>query len=133
MSNTASIGNNAFGFEAFLNQSSIELRRAERYRVFVTLIKFDLSVLDRLFPERSSTVLEGMVDLAQRQIRASDMISSAKRSIALLIPETPRQGAEITCRRLSELFREKLSDLAETVVEDVIPLEMASFPDTAGA
>lgn len=119
--------------DTFLNLGGIELQRAERYRVFVTVIRFDLSVLDRLFPERSSEMLQEMVHFAQEQIRGSDMISSTKRSIALLIPETPRQGAEVTSRRLSELFRQQLSTLAKTEIEEVIPLEMASYPDSAGA
>lgn len=127
------IGNNAFQMEAFLNLSGIELRRAERYRVFVTLILFDLSMLDELFEDLSPKILDEIVEYARERIRGSDIISSTKRSIALLIPETPRQGAEITSRRLSEQIRQRLSDLANKDIEEVIPLEMASFPDTAGA
>ena len=124
---------NSFLIDAFLNLGGIELKRAERYRVFVTMIRFDLSVIDKLFPEKSESVLNEMVNFAQSKIRGSDMISSTQRSIAILIPETPRQGAEVTSRRLSEMFRQRLSEMATSEIEDVIPLEMASYPDTAGA
>lgn len=133
MSSEAISYSNAFGIDTFLNLGEIELKRAERYRVFVTMIRFDLSVIDRLFPEKSDSVLNEMVNFAQSKIRGSDMISSTHRSIAILIPETPRQGAEVTSRRLSELFRERLSEIATKEIEEVIPLEMASYPDTAGA
>lgn len=133
MSSESTSHSNSFMMDIFLNLGGIELKRAERYRVFVTMLRFDLSVIDRLFPEKSDAILDEMVTFAQGQIRGSDMISSTHRSIAILIPETPRQGAEITSRRLSELFRERLSKIATKEIDEVIPLEMASYPDTAGA
>ena len=133
MSSEATSHSNSFMIDTFLNLGGIELKRAERYRVFVTMIRFDLSVIDRLFPDRSESVLNEMVSFAQSKIRGSDMISSTHRSIAILIPETPRQGAEVTSKRLSEMFRKRLSEIATNEIEEVIPLEMASYPDTAGA
>lgn len=124
---------NLYNVDTFLNQTSIELKRAERYRVFVTLIVFDLSFLDEMFGDRKPEVLDSIVKLAQSSIRGSDIISHINGSMALLIPETPRQGAEITSRRLSSLIRAKVSEFAGCDVEDIIPLEMASYPDTAGA
>jgi hypothetical protein len=129
----AAMTNNLFKIGSFLNQTSIELQRAERYRVFVTLMLFDLSLLGDLFGERRSEVLDSIVKLTQSSIRASDIISSIDGYIALLIPETPRQGAEVTSRRLSDLIRAKLSEISGREIDEIIPLEMVSFPDTAGA
>jgi hypothetical protein len=133
MSSEAASHNNKFVIDTFLNLGDIELKRAERYRVFVTMIRFDLSVIDRLFPENANAILDQIVDFAQGKIRGSDMISSTSRSIAILIPETPRQGAEVTSRRLRDLLKERLSEMADKDVADTIPLELASYPDTAGA
>ncbi|HQL23257.1 MAG TPA: hypothetical protein PKY95_02450, partial [candidate division Zixibacteria bacterium] len=53
--------------------------------------------------------------------------------LVLLLPETPRQGAEIASRRVSEILRDRLSRDNSAAAEKIIPLEMASYPDAAGA
>ncbi len=127
------MADNVYNIGSFINQTSIEIKRAERYRVFVALILFDFSFLDNLDGNQKSSILDAMVELTQLSVRGSDIVSRVNGSVALLIPETPRQGAEITGRRLTDLMRAKLTELSGRDVEETIQLEMASYPDTAGA
>ncbi len=130
---SAEMTKNYFDVDTFLNQGAIELKRAERYRVFVSLILLDLSFVREMFGDQTREVMESIIDLARSHIRGSDMISSLNGSIALIFPETPRQGAEVTSRRLSEMIRQKLSEMLKRDIGEIIPLEIASYPDTAGA
>jgi hypothetical protein len=77
--------------------------------------------------------MNSLVEFARGHIRGCDIIATTDSSIALLFPETPRQGAEVTSRRLRDLILQRLSELSEQPVEEIIPIEIASYPDTAGA
>ena len=126
--------NNLASATNFLNQVGIELKRAERYRVFISLIVIDLGFVDDLFKGKSSDIMDKITNLARDNIRGSDIISNINnRCLAILFPETSRQGAELTLKRLSEIIRKSLTEITETSIDKVIPLEMTSYPDTAGA
>ena len=126
--------NNFTEVDTFLNQVGIELKRAQRYRVFISLICIDLSFTNEVFGDRASEMKEKVVSLAKQNVRGSDILSLiGKNSLALLFPETSRQGAEVTSKRISELIRSQLTEVSEKQFENVIHLEMSSFPDTAGA
>ena len=123
---------NCFHINSFLDQGTRELKRAERYRVFVSLLLLDLSFVHDMFGEKSRDIMDALVKTACEQVRGCDIVARVNGSIALLFPETPRQGAEITSRRLSDVIRQKLAELSDHNVDAVIPLEIASYPDTAG-
>jgi hypothetical protein len=125
--------NNFLSPQSFLNQGCIELKRSERYRVFVTLVLFHLGFVRELFDQRAEEIMRELAVAAQSNIRSSDMITTMNGSIAVLIPETPRQGAEVTSRRLGDLLRRRLGDFLQGEVDQIIPMEIASYPDTAGA
>jgi len=119
---------------SFLDTVDVELKRAERYRIFVSLIVLDIGFLETAFSDRGVTVVKELFDAVRRQVRAIDNISLIQPyKLGLLFPETTRQGAEIASRRITELIRTKLSELNNQRFEQVIPLEMASYPDAAGA
>ena len=117
----------------FVERVGEELQRAERYRIFVSLVVLDLDSLkkDRA---REAAEFDRLVNLIKGNTRSIDsaaLVNSHK--MAVLLPETPRQGAEIAARRVTELIRQSFPvDFSENV-DPVIPLEMASFPDAAGA
>ncbi|MBN1211835.1 MAG: diguanylate cyclase [candidate division Zixibacteria bacterium] len=126
--------NNFTEVDTFLNQAGIELKRAERYRVFISLIVIDLSFTNELFGEQAREMKEKIIEVAQQNVRGSDLLSRVgDDKLVLLFPETSRQGAEVTSKRLSEIIRNRLSMLSERRVDNIIHLEMSSFPDTAGA
>jgi GGDEF domain-containing protein len=120
--------------DTFLNRVGIELKRAERYRFFVSLIALDLSFVHQLFGDNTFHVVATVLQAVQSNIRIIDDVSIVgKHRLVLLLPETSRQGAEIAARRLTDLIRNSLSSHADRTIEEVIPLEMVSFPDAAGA
>ena len=118
----------------FLEKVDLELKRAERYSVFVSLVVFDLSFLEDHLGSGTSSVVQRLSMDARRRVREIDVVSVIDdHKIVLLLPETPRQGAEIAGRRVSEMLREQLAAEQIGIAEKVIPLEMASYPDAAGA
>lgn len=127
------LGIRSVSASSFLERVGIELKRAERYRFFVSLIVLDLSFARSLLGDETLQVLNDLLQLVQTNIRIIDDVSIIERHrLALLLPETSRQGAEIAVKRLSELIRNSLSTYTNRRIEDTIPLEMASFPDAAG-
>ena len=117
----------------FVERVGEELQRAERYRIFVSLVVLDLDSLKK-DSTRETAELDRLVNLIEGNTRSIDsaaLVNSHK--MAVLMPETPRQGAEIAARRVTELIRQSYpADFSENG-DQVIPLEMASFPDAAGA
>ena len=128
------LGTHNVSVGSFLNRVGIELKRAERYRFFVSLIALDLSFIRSLFGDGSNKVVDKLLQTVQTNIRIIDDVSlMGNHRLVLLLPETSRQGAEMAAKRLSELIRNSLSRRVERQVDQVIALEMASYPDAAGA
>ncbi|MBD3403724.1 hypothetical protein GF420_12570 [candidate division GN15 bacterium] len=120
--------------QVFLNQAGIELIRAERYRTFVSLISMDFAFARNHFNGSAETAFERIRSTIQKNVRASDHFSFIDdRMVAILFPETSRQDAELTARRVAEIILQELARISGNGYEKVIPMEMASFPDTAGA
>jgi len=128
------LNHNTVTDESFLDTVEVELKRAERYRIFVSLIVLDVGFLETVLSDRGPAVMKELTSAVRRQVRAIDNISLIQPyKIGLLFPETTRQGAEIASKRVTELIRTRLSELNNKKFEQVIPLEMASYPDAAGA
>lgn len=120
--------------DVFFSRVSTELKRAERYRIFVSLIVLDVGAAQKMFPNENSSVVNDLVGYVQEHIRSIDNISLlGPYKVGMLFPETTRQGAEIASKRISELIKKRLSELNGSRFDQVIPLEMASYPDAAGA
>jgi hypothetical protein len=119
---------------SFFNKVDLELKRAERYSVFVSLVVFDLTFLrDQLGPDAPGAVRR-LFESTRVKVREIDQVSVINDyKLVLLLPETPRQGAEIAGRRVNELLRDLLSTEVAEETERIIPMEMASYPDAAGA
>ena len=119
----------------FVDRVGVELKRAERYRIFISLIIFDVSFIESFFPDKSSSVKTELAETVGKHIRAIDDISYlGSGKLGLLLPETTRQGAEIASRRITEVVKTKLSEMNNSKrFDQIISLEMASYPDAAGA
>lgn len=118
----------------FLALADLELKRAERYRIFVSLIVLDLSFLRERFGSTADDLLAQIAEAAGQKIRCTDTATIVdQQRLALLFPETPRQNAMVAARRLTELVRRTLSERSGQNIEETIPVEMASYPDAAGA
>ena len=120
--------------DSFAQKVEVELNRAERYRVFVSLTVLDLGHAEEMPGERTAEVLRDVTMGVEKAVRTCDHVALLHHNyIAVLLPETPRQGAEVAGRRLAGIARTKLAALLGDCTNGVIPVEIASYPDTAGA
>lgn len=118
----------------FLGEVNRELRRAERYRIFMSVLVFDLEQIESSAGTQADKAMARILELVQTNVREIDILSvMSNKQLGLLFPETSRQGAEIVARRLADLIQDEMQDSYGTTVEQMIPLEMASYPDAAGA
>jgi hypothetical protein len=124
----------AADIKPFVDRVGRELQRAQRYSIFLSLIVIDLNPL-RADSNRGETADSAkLFDLVAGNTRSVDHVALIDTSrMAVLLPETPRQGAEVAGRRVTDLIRVKFPCSGTDSSEFVIPLEMASFPDAAGA
>ena len=117
----------------FVDQVDMELKRAERYSVFVSVVILDLSFLETHLEKSELEPVKAVIDKLRQSIRIMDYISPLDGyKIGLLFPETPRQGAEIAGRRISEIVRDHFSTKEKLPLDRVIPFQMASYPDAVG-
>jgi GGDEF domain-containing protein len=120
--------------QSFLDRVDIELKRAERYRIFISMLVFDLSFIDNLFPQNPAEIKKELTDWITNDIRAIDFASRLEdNKLALFFPETGRQGAELASKRITDMIKEKIAELHDIQVQQSIAPRMASFPDAAGA
>ena len=118
----------------FADRVGIELQRAERYRIFVSLTVLDLEFTRDLGAGLPFDLLAELGKRVRSTLRSCDYVALVNgHCLALLFPETPRQGAEIAARRVAGLLSEEAARLTGREVRQVIPVEIASYPDTAGA
>jgi hypothetical protein len=124
----------------FAGQINYELKRAERYRYFVSLIVLNIgpvldlggngALKDEKDRSRFITELNKVLDNAVREV---DSISNHQRTrIGLLLPETSRQGAESAARRITTTLYEFCNNYFGKPADYLMPVEISSFPDAAG-
>lgn len=119
--------------QPFINKVDLELKRAERYSIFVSVLLFDLSFLPDKYRNESPDVVRDILDEIHKQIRdIDDAAILGDNKLALLFPETDRQGAEIAARRLVDTIKKRLEEL-NAQIDNILTPEMASYPDAAGA
>ena len=115
--------------EPFGDAVNLELARAKRYRVFVSMVSFDLADIgtNDIDPDLARLVRD-----VQGNVRAIDRVALlGGNKLVLLMPETARQGAELAAKRVASMLQKHLGDQTTKSV-DRVPLEMASYPDAAG-
>lgn len=118
----------------FLNHVDLELKRAERYSIFLSLLLFDLSKIIKDLSSDSEEIVQKIAEDVSRQVREIDKASLIDNDkLALLFPETNRQGAEIVSKRVIETIKAHINDIIEQKLTAVITPEMVSYPDAAGA
>jgi len=124
----------------FLVKFKYEMKRAERYRIFLSLAVFNLGPIADMIGsgEKNIESRDRLVSSIQHLIgdatREIDHISnSGMLKIGVLMPETSRQGAEAVTRRIMEQINSFCTDFFTTQDEYLVPVEISSFPDASGA
>jgi GGDEF domain-containing protein len=96
------------------------------------MVVLDLSSMEESFHGDKDDLFERLLNLLKDNIREIDKVAAIDDSrIALLFPETSRQGAEVVSRRIMEQVKEIVSKEGEK--SSLVPMEMVSYPDAAGA
>jgi len=113
-----------------------ELRRAERYCEFLSLVLIDMSsVLADQSPQRRAKMLKELGELIGKAVRATDILARlGKNRLALILTETPKEGAF----RLAERLHDKvagttLSEDLKMLREEPLNVGIASFPEDGGS
>lgn len=115
----------------FINRVDYELKRAERYSIFMSLVVYDMSLLRNSIKDDYEKRTKDLYEDISEKVRKVDIVSLLGDSqIALLCPETNRQGAEIVSKRIYQIIKENIKDI--DLKDYVIPMEIASYPDTTG-
>jgi len=117
----------------FINRVDYELKRAERYSIFMSLVVFDISFLKENLEINFEKTSIDLYNLISKKVRVIDIISLlGDNQIALLFPETNRQGAEIVSKRVNQVIKDSVTSIGYNKKDYMIPMEIASYPDTAG-
>jgi hypothetical protein len=124
----------------FASRIDYELKRAERYRVFLSLAVFnfgpiiDLADIGSFDTEKEKTdFISSIHELIKHSVREVDAVSnSGNVKVGILLPETPRQAAESTINRLSDTIRKFCADYFRNGDSYLFPIEISSFPDATG-
>lgn len=120
--------------EYFRIRAREELQRVRRYPSFVSLLSFDLSHIDTSDEIENFETLEqfysALKDLIAHSIRETDLISDIRNGkIAILLLETPREGAEILLDRLKKSVRYFLCNNTKSPANWRVPSKETSYPD----
>ncbi len=119
--------------QSFLTAADIELKRAERYRIFVSLLVLDLSFLPKVLGDKAEEAIAALTQLARDRVRCTDSVTLMDTGrVCLLFPETPRQSAMAASRRITDLMRQALTEKLGRNMDMMIPAEITSYPDAAG-
>lgn len=126
--------------EEFATVMQYEMKRAERYRVFLSLVVFNLGPIVDMAGNVSrdeklrDNFIHGLQKVIKSGAREIDFVSNSGRlKIGLLLPETSRQGAEAATRRITEQISKFCKDYLTKDGDYLVPVEIASFPDASGA
>ncbi len=121
-------------FEALVRQ---ELKRSQRYRSFVSLVKVSLNGLEdrlaRKFPAdraQSEAFVSHLSYLVKSAVRCTDIVSSLSHDkIMLLLVETPGEGAAAFARRLSESLSDYFQKTGEFTSSVNFKIDFGTFPE----
>lgn len=120
--------------EYFRTRALEELHRVRRYPSFVSLLSFDLSHINTSEEIENFESLEqfysALRELITHSIRETDLISDIHNGkIAILLIETPKEGATILLDRLKKSVKYFLCNNTKSPANWRVPSRETSYPD----
>jgi two-component system cell cycle response regulator len=114
-----------------------EIRRARRYPTFLSLIYVDVSHVKSTDEIENFSEVEkfhaGLSNLIKKTVRETDLISSnGGGKIAVLLLDTPRDGASAFSKRLKRTVRYFLANNTVSPVNWRVPMGESCFPGSRG-
>lgn len=131
-------GMDAEEIKRFRDIALLELKRAERYRSFLSLLVLNLSEFLATAgrrkinsQEESRQFVVRAVNRLRQGARETDMITNLDNSrLAMILPETDRKGAQCAADRFHEMITEFMAEFMQSDYRFEIPLEITSFPNS---
>lgn len=123
--------------EIFRARATEEIRRAKRYLTFISLVLMDVSHINSSgeienFPNLNQFHIS-LQDLVRKSIRETDLISSdGFGKIAILLIETPKEGAMAFSERLKKTVRYFLCNNTRSPVNWRVLTRESYFPGSTG-
>lgn len=123
--------------EIFKARATEEIRRAKRYPTFISLVLLDISHIDSYGEIENFSNLDqfhfGLGDLVKKSIRETDLLSNdGSGKIAILLIETPREGALALSERLKRTVKYFLCNNTKSPVNWRVPTRESYFPGSTG-
>ena len=123
--------------QIFGMRATEEIKRAERYSDFLSLIVVDITSLLKfarkygvqnfVFPRE---LLENLEQMIRESVRETDIVSGfEKNKLGLLLFETPLDGANCLAKRLGDSIKDFVSGSVKTPQRWQVPIEVVSFPE----
>ena len=119
-------------------QALKELKRAERYCEFLSIVILDLAgtadsktkPLSRLPSRKRSQHLSELRGFIGNSVRETDLVSGFEENrLGLLLAETPLEGAKILAKRLEEGIRYFFQERLQVAIPIQVPLKIISYPN----
>jgi GGDEF domain-containing protein len=121
------------GNDYFKNRALEEIQRVKRYPSFVSLLFFDLSHINSDSDLENFESLDkfylALKELIKNSVRETDLISNIySGKIALLLVETPKNGAEVLSERLKKSIKYFLCNNTKSPLNWRVSARENSFP-----
>lgn len=123
--------------KVFKARATEEIKRAKRYPTFISLVLIDVSHVNSSGEIENFSNLDQfhitLQDLVRKSIRETDLISSnGSGRIAILLIETPKEGALAFADRLKKAVKYFLCNNTKSPVNWRVPTRESYFPGSTG-
>lgn len=118
---------------AFKARAMEEIKRAKRYPTFVSMVQFDISHINSEGEIENFESLDqfysNLLNLVMRSVRDTDLVSPLSLGkIAILLVETPRDGAYVLLERLKKTIKYFLCNNTKSPINWRVPSKECFFP-----
>ncbi len=122
----------------FLEETDLETSRSDRYQTIfsVALAEFPASAFDGAPARRRRSALRGLARELRQSIRTVDRAvhggDGRRHLIAVVLPETGPEGAQIFTHRLGDRVAEHLRGASASFRRETVLTRWATYPEDAG-
>jgi hypothetical protein len=126
-----------FNARFLVQDTDLEMARSTRYQTLfsVVLVEFPVDALTSLGRRQRSSALKGLGKVLRESVRTVDRVIHAndgtRHRLAVVLPETGREGAQVFASRLVDWTSDFLRQRSASV--DGVTQQLFSFPDDEAA
>ena len=122
----------------FLEETDLETSRSERYQTIfsVAIAEFPSSALEGVAGRRRTSAMRGLARDMRQSVRTVDRavhgLEGRRHLIAVILPETGPEGAQIFAQRLGDRVAEHLRRASPSFRRETVLTRWATYPEDAG-